>query len=294
MDWELKLIKLFVYICKHYDEFLWAYGERQSNNDEPAFSDVEVIVVYLWGVMRGYRKPKSIYQYTRDHLAPWFPTLPSYKNYVVRLNRLNGVFVPLLAQIQADFSQWEGGKIIKLIDSMPIIMAKAQRSGNAKVAPELANKGYNATKKTYYYGVKLHILGIRQPGALPLPDYIGVTAASEADINVRKEMAADLYETPIYADKAYIDEFLAQMLAEQGSPLKTPVKKKKGQKTLLLFQEAFSTWVSQMRQPIESLFNWIQEKTGIQIASQVRSTQGLLVHVFGKMVAAMLMLIAGF
>ena len=42
------------------------------------------------------------------------------------------------------------------------------------------------------------------------------------------------------------------------------------------------------------LFNWIQEKTGIQIASQVRSTQGLLVHVFGKMVAAMLMLLAGF
>ena len=77
MDWELKLIKLFVYICKHYDEFLWAYGERQSNNDEQAFSDVEVIVVYLWGVMRGYRTPKSIYQYTRDHLAPWFPTLPS-------------------------------------------------------------------------------------------------------------------------------------------------------------------------------------------------------------------------
>ena len=70
---------------------------------------------------------------------------------------------------------------------MPIIMAKAQRSGNAKVAPELANKGYNATKKTYYYGVKLHILGIRQP-ALPLPDYIGVTAASEADINVLKEL----------------------------------------------------------------------------------------------------------
>ena len=84
------------------------------------------------------------------------------------------------------------------------------------------------------------------------------------------------------------------MLAEQGSPLKTPVKKKKGQKTLLLFQEAFFTLVSQMRQPIESLFNWIQEKTGIQIASQVRSTQGLLVHVFGKMIAAMLMLLAGF
>ncbi|MCI5120215.1 MAG: transposase, partial [Candidatus Electrothrix sp. AUS4] len=32
------------------------------------------------------------------------------------------------------------------------------------------------------------------------------------------------------------------------------------------------------------------EKTGIQTASKVRSTQGLLVHVFGKLAAAMLML----
>ena len=294
MDWELKLIRLFVYICYHYEKFLWVYGERQSNNKDPVFSDVEVLVVYLWGVMRGHRKIKPIYNYTRDHLAPWFPSLPSYKNYVVRLNRLNEVFIPLLAQIQEDFTPLEEREIIKLIDSMPIMMAKAQRSGKAKVAPELANKGYNATKKTYYYGVKLHILGIRQPGALPLPDYIGLTRASEADIHVLKEIAADIYETPIYADKAYIDELLSQMLAEQGSSLHTPVKKKKGQETLFLFQEALSTLVSQVRQPIESLFNWIQEKTGIQIASQVRSTQGLLVHVFGKMAAAMLLLLANF
>ncbi len=149
MDWELKLITLFVYICNHYNEFLWIYGERQSNNDDPDFSDIEVIVVYLWGVIRGYRKIKPIYDYTKDHLGHWFPLLPSYKNYVVRLNRINGVFVPLLAQIQSDFAQPEGEEIIKLIDSMPIMMAKAQRSGNAKVANELANKGYNSTKKRW-------------------------------------------------------------------------------------------------------------------------------------------------
>jgi hypothetical protein len=79
-------------------------------------------------------------------------------------------------------------------------------------------------------------------------------------------------------------------LDQQGSPLNTPVKKKKGQKELLLFQFAWSTLVSQVRQPIESLFNWIQEKTGIQVASKVRSSQGLMVHVFGKIAAAMMLL----
>jgi hypothetical protein len=38
-------------------------------------------------------------------------------------------------------------EFIRLIDSMPIMMAKAQRSGGAKVAREIAAKGYNSTKK---------------------------------------------------------------------------------------------------------------------------------------------------
>lgn len=109
-----------------------------------------------------------------------------------------------------------------------------------------------------------------------------------------KELAEDLYDTPIYADKAYISELLQQGLAQQGVILHTPVKKKKGQKHLFLFEEALSTLISQVRQPIESLFSWIEEKTGIQKASKVRSLSGLLVHVFGRMAAAMLMLVANF
>jgi hypothetical protein len=166
----------------------------------------------------------------------------------------------------------------------------AQRSGSAKVAGELANKGYNSTKKTYYYGVKLHILAFRRCGQLPFPDYIGLTSTSEADINVLKKFSEDIHLTPVYADKAYIDEALSQLLNQQGPPLNTSVKKEKGQKELLLLQSAWSTLVSQVRQPIESLFNWIQEKTGIQITSKVRSFQGLMVHVFGKIATAMLLL----
>ena len=290
MDWQLQLITLFVFISNHYDDYLWIYAQRMSPNASPEFSDVEVIAVYLWGVIRGFRQVQDIHRYTQDHLQQWFPKLPGYVSYIQRLNRLSEVFVPLIGQIQQDFPQMEGVEMIRLIDSMPIMMAKAQRSGSAKVAGELANKGYNATKKTYYYGVKLHILAFRRRGQLPLPDYIGVTPASEADINILKEISGDIHLTPVYADKAYIDEVLSQTLNQQGSPLHTPVKKKKGQKELFLFQSALSTLVSQVRQPIESLFNWIQEKTGIQVASKVRSFQGLMVHVFGKIAAAMMLL----
>jgi len=58
----------------------------------------------------------------------------------------------------------------------------------------------------------LHILAVRRNGQLPLPDYIGLTPASEADINILKEIVQDIHLTPVYADKAYIDQALSQLL----------------------------------------------------------------------------------
>jgi hypothetical protein len=50
----------------------------------------------------------------------------------------------------------------------------------------------------------------------------------------------------------------------------------------------FSTAISKIRQPIESLFNWLIEKINMQNVSKVRSTNGLLLHCFGEMAIAAL------
>jgi hypothetical protein len=55
--------------------------------------------------------------------------------------------------------------------------------------------------------------------------------------------------------------------------------------------DLFSTVVSNIRQPIEGFFNWLIEKTDFQRASKVRSANGLLIHVFGKLAAAFIFLI---
>ncbi len=70
----------------------------------------------------------------------------------------------------------------------------------------------------------------------------------------------------------------------------TPVKKEKGQKYLDADEQWLSTAVSRVRQPIETLFGWIEEKTGIENAGKVRSYSGLMVHVFGRLAAAMFFL----
>jgi hypothetical protein len=66
----------------------------------------------------------------------------------------------------------------------------------------------------YYHGIRIHIIGRRQPGSLPIPEYIGVTGASDHDGKI-------------------FDQIRPQWL---------------------------STAVSRVRQPIEALFAWIEEK----------------------------------
>ena len=96
-------------------------------------------------------------------------------------------------------------------------------------------------------------------------------------------------------DKAYADSDLAKLMLENNSILLTPKKDKKGWEALLkqrdrAFNELFNKAVSSVRQPIESLFNWINELTQIQNASKVRSENGLKLHLYGKITVALMML----
>ena len=51
--------------------------------------------------------------------------------------------------------------------------------------------------------------------------------AGTADINVLKDIADDLHDTSVYADKAYVSKALKQFLEEENTFQNTPVKKTK-------------------------------------------------------------------
>src|SRR4051794_7226040 len=95
----------------------------------------------------------------------------------------------------------------------------------------------------------------------------------------------------MYADKIYGDRSINELLqTKQNATVITPVKKKAGQQLLDAAADLLSTAVSRVRQPIESLFSWMIEKTQIQYAQRVRSEKGLMVHVWGKFAAALFLL----
>lgn len=196
------------------------------------------------------------------------------------------MFAPLLEQIQQE-QECSHSTQAWLIDSFPVALAKQGHRFKAKVAPELADHGYCATKKLYYYGVRIHVVGRSRAGTLPSPEYIGVTGASEHDGKVFDYIRPILANNVLYGDKAYQRPDAGEVQRDQSLSVLTPVKKQKGQQTLEAHEQWLSTAVSRVRQPIESLFQWIEQQTGIESASKVRSYQGLMVHVFGKLAAAM-------
>ncbi|MCK5819900.1 MAG: hypothetical protein KAH18_11810 [Psychromonas sp.] len=69
----------------------------------------------------------------------------------------------------------------------------------------------------------------------------------------------------------------------------TPIKKHREQKELSPEDKKYSNAVSHMRQPIEALFGWLNKVTGIGDASNVRSSKGLLTHIYGRLVATMVL-----
>lgn len=68
------------------------------------------------------------------------------------------------------------------------MMAKEKRSSQASVASEFADKGYCASKGTYFYGVKLHVVGERRPGTMPLPKRAGLMPGSENDLTALRRV----------------------------------------------------------------------------------------------------------
>jgi hypothetical protein len=292
----LNLIAIYLYICDIYDSKLKNLSQRFSNNNNPEFTDQEVITIYLYVMYMEQRlKLKQIHEFTNDYLRSWFPLLPTYEAFVMRVNRLSETFKHLVEILLFEYCPDDCLFDTSLLDSLPIITCSGKR--NASVAKELVDKGYCSTKSMYYFGLKLHALAFSRPNRLPFPESIVITQASENDLNVYRQNWDYILNRLLYGDKIYNDaEFYKQMLLNNNTVMLTPVKDIKGQpETISQMDKAandlFSTAVSKIRQPIESLFNWLIEKTDIQRASKVRSTKGLLVHIFGRIAAAYIFLI---
>jgi hypothetical protein len=285
---EQQLIELYLLVCDFYDNQPSLKYQRLSNF-KPRCTDQELLTMYLFGHLQGHRQQRRIYEYVSFHWREWFPNLPSYQAFNRRLNLLVEGFEQLISSLLSERVARLAPDADRLVDSLPIMLAKGTRSTGARVAREVADKGFCAIRQSYYYGVKLHAIALRRIRQLPLPALLHLSRASQHDLSALRELDPNLGASALFGDKAYADEETRAVLRARGTHLLTPYKRKRNEPRTAC-PALWSRFVSSVRQPLESLFNWLIQRTELQNASRVRSTNGLLVHCYGKLAVACLLL----
>ena len=288
---EFTLTAIYEAVCQCHDSSFEEKLQCLSNNNCPKFSDKELITIYFWGKAQQLPTRKAIYRLVKQTMLDTFPDLPSYQAFCRRLNWLAPAFQALTEIWQEHLVAKTGDSHAYVVDSCPIILARGRRSGHGKVARELCSQCYNSARQEWYYGMKLHVFGKLQSGKLPNPCSMNITPASVYDLRAAKQIMLDnqpIHDGVLYADKAYIDSKWSQTLqTNHHIQLLTPRKKRINE--VSMSRDAYSSFVSGKRQPIESFFHWINAVTGIQHASHIRSAAGLLFHVFSSLALVLLM-----
>ncbi len=246
--------------------------------------------MYLFGHLQGMTTQRRIYDYIQHHWRAWFPSLPAYQTVNCRLNELVPAFELLIEHLLASHAWHINATDDRLIDSVPVMLARGTRANRGRVAPELADTGFCATKQQHYRGVKLHFIAARRTAKLPLPEKIHLSFASQHDLSALREVRPSLpVGCGLFADKAYFHRATEEDGKARGWFLIASYKRHRHEPEKDV-PTLYNRFISAMRQPLESLFNWLIQKTDLQNAARVRSSQGLLVHCYGKLAVACLLL----
>ena len=287
---ENQLIQIYLFVCQIYDTYSETCVQRASNNSEPLFTDQELITIWLFAHLNGFSQKKQMHSFIKHYWADWFPRFPAYQTFVYRLNLLDATFQTFGKVLLAALHGERQPEIDHIVDSLPVMLAQQGHSYSARVARDVADVGFCAAKKTRFHGVRLHFVAERCSGRLPKPVSIWLREASAHDSRAFDNHSLRLPETTLFGDLAYPTKPIIAWLKAQNTQLITPQKKPKG-KELSEFEKYHNRLVSKFRQPIESLFNWIIEKTNIQKASKIRSTDALTIHCWGKLAFAFFLLV---
>jgi transposase len=140
------------------DDFLKAHPAylnwRCSANSAPRFTDPEVLTIALMQGCLEVQSLKQTFLLMAANCRSAFPHLPSYKQWIARLQAL---WQQLDALLAATSALPEGSAALYLIDSKPISVCHQVRHWRVRLMRE-DGAHFGKTKKGWFFGFKLHVL----------------------------------------------------------------------------------------------------------------------------------------
>jgi hypothetical protein len=158
----------------------------------------------------------------------YIPHMLSKSRFSRRLHRIKELFIILFDLLGTTWKTLNTDSIY-IIDSLPIAVCDNIRIRRSKIYSDEDFRGYQASKKRYFYGLKIHLM-VTKDGQ---PVECFLTPGSFGDVDALKSYA---YELPdgsiIYADKAYNDYEIEDLLKEVDHIQLIPMRKKNSKRAL--------------------------------------------------------------
>lgn len=182
--------------------------KHRKNVDQVKISDSSILAMLIWQTEIGIESQRRF--------CKFFVGLSHS-----RFNRRARMLLPLMRCIRQDWNQEvkTAGEFL-IIDSFPVPVCQPIRNYRVKIFRGIADIGYKATKKIYYYGFKVHAL-VSDDGYVL--DY-AVTRASVHDAKETVELMINAHPINHYllGDEGYLGKDLA---AELKGVLWTPYRR---------------------------------------------------------------------
>jgi Transposase DDE domain len=199
---------------------------RHQEHQQSQMNDAEVMTTALTAALFFRGNHESARAMLKQY--GYVPHMLSKSRFSRRLHRLTETFVILFTLLGQTWKMLNTNSIY-VIDSLPIAVCDNIRIRRSKIYTDEKFRGYQASKKRYFYGLKIHLL-VTQAGQ---PVECFLTHGGFGDVDALKYYA---YELPdgsiIYADKAYNDYEIEDLLKEVDHMKLIPMRKKNSKRAL--------------------------------------------------------------
>jgi hypothetical protein len=206
------------------DDLLKAMHHQEDHQCQ--INDAEIMTTALVASLFFRGNQESARAMLKQH--GYIPHMVSKSRFSRRLHRIKELFIvffDLLSHIWKTLNT----DAVYSIDSFPIAVCDNIRICRSKIYSTEDFRGYQASKKRYFYGLKIHLM-VTQDGH---PVECFLTPGSFGDVDALKYYA---YELPdgaiIYADKAYNDYEIEDLLKEVDHIHLLPIRKKNSKRAL--------------------------------------------------------------
>ena len=242
---EMQIIAIYI-IC---DELIKQAGIKDNSQSKMTTAEIMTCALVAAEFFGGNHQKACLFLKDYKHI----PNMIGKSRFNRRLHAIPNELWSMFLLALSEIHQQNNPEKEYCIDSFPVAVCQNIRIWRSKIYRGEDFRGYIASKRQYFYGLKVHMITSKNG----CPIEFSFAAGSDSDIKIFKEMNLDLPKgSKIYGDKAYND-YIHEDLAREALEIEIVAQRKDNSKRKI--SPALNYILSTTRKRIETTFSCITQ-----------------------------------